>query len=340
MTVYYQSGIAEQTYRTMMLNHELIEPDEQKRLCALAAAGDKDAADKLVRGYQKMISGIAGYYALVSSMEYLDLVSEGNIGLLRAIEKFDPKRGFQFSTYSHFWIKQKIIRAINDQSHTIRRSVHSGELIRSAQKKSAVFEARNGRKPTLEELAKMVGKEPAWLRDMWAVWGKVTNISSLDEPDVITGREKYGSVALATNENEFEVEIEDRIEASELVQEQRERLTDAFVILNDDEITIMNMWAGVGGQEPLMDKHIALKLGESYSYIRNKRSGAIAKIQRAMPDGAWRKCECGKEIKRKLAHKYCSDACAEKGRKKSMKQYYARKRREYIVRKSRAMAAA
>lgn len=137
----------------------LLKQDQEQRLAVMIEDGDKDARSKLIQANLRLVVSIAKKYTNRGIL-FLDLIQEGNIGLIKSIEKFEYKLGFKFSTYATWWIKQAITRAIADQSRIIRMPVHIVELINKFKKISRRLFSRLGREPKVEELAVEMDCEP------------------------------------------------------------------------------------------------------------------------------------------------------------------------------------
>ena len=140
-------------------NFPLLTPEEERELAKKCAQGDKDAIVKMVNSNLRLVVSIAKRY-VGRGMQFLDLIQEGNLGLMKAAEKFEPERGFKFSTYATWWIRQSITRAIADQGRTIRIPVHLVESINRVKKTASDLLHQNGREPTPAEIAVRLDMEP------------------------------------------------------------------------------------------------------------------------------------------------------------------------------------
>jgi RNA polymerase primary sigma factor len=146
----------------------LLTPEEEVELAIRMAEGDVFARKRLSEANLRLVVSIAKRY-VGRGMQFLDLIQEGNLGLIKAVEKFDYTKGFKFSTYATWWIRQAITRAIADQARTIRIPVHMVETINKVKKVSSQLLHANGHEPTAEEIAEEMGVTVEKVREIMRV---------------------------------------------------------------------------------------------------------------------------------------------------------------------------
>ncbi len=138
------------------IKHKTLTPEEEIELFKRKEAGDPNATEEIIKHNLKLVVSIAKYYANFS-VPLMDLIQEGNLGLMTAIEKYDYRKGYKLSTYATWWIRQSITRALADKGRTIRIPVHYYEMLIKLRKATNQFETEFGRKPTTEDLSNMTG---------------------------------------------------------------------------------------------------------------------------------------------------------------------------------------
>jgi len=166
------------TYLNEIGKNALLTREEEYRLASLVKQGDFDARQHMIECNLRLVVNIAKHY-LNRGLELLDLVEEGNLGLIHALEKFDPERGFRFSTYATWWIRQNIERAIMNQSRTIRIPVHVIREMNTCLQAFRHLEAHKGSEPSAEEVAHLLSKPVDEVR---YVLNLNQRIASLDTP--------------------------------------------------------------------------------------------------------------------------------------------------------------
>ncbi|MBU1888350.1 MAG: RNA polymerase sigma factor RpoD/SigA [Candidatus Omnitrophica bacterium] len=156
----------------------LLTADQEKSLARKIKRGDKNARKKMIQSNLRLVINIAKRYSRLG-VPIMDLIEEGNLGLIKAVKKFNPSRGYRFSTYGAWWIKQYITRAIANQGKTIRIPVYMTEIINRWKRDTERLTQKYGRKPKLKEIAKSMKLSLRRVREISEI---ATKISSLDAP--------------------------------------------------------------------------------------------------------------------------------------------------------------
>ena len=169
----------------MEVEKVLLTKEEEVELSILAHNGDNTAREKLIESNLRLVLSIANRY-IGRGLEYDDLVQEGTKGLLKAVEKFDHTKGFKFSTYATWWIRQSIVRSIADQGRTIRLPVHLMEKVNKLNRLTTKLTQKYGREPTIAELADEMGMTEDDVREVQCVSQDIISLeTNIGEDDSI-----------------------------------------------------------------------------------------------------------------------------------------------------------
>lgn len=246
----------------------LLTPEKEKEVARRIKKGDSEARNIMIRSNLRLVISIAKKYTNLG-VPLSDLIEEGNIGLMRAVEKFDPERGFRFSTYAAWWIKQGISRAIIDQGKMIRVPVYMNEEILKYKKVREALTHKLKRRPRIGEIAKRMQLSVDKVRELDQ---SIAKMSSLDAPIGEGGDGQVKDIiedqTLAGPDEELETFLN------------KERAIELMDSLTDREKKILNLRFGLTDGNSHTLAEIAKQLGVSRERIRQVEAATIKKIRR------------------------------------------------------------
>jgi len=248
----------------------LLTPAQEIELAARIKKGDKEARSQMIRANLRLVVKIAHDYNNLG-LPLLDLISEGNIGLMKAVERFDPAKGGKLSTYAAWWIKQSIKRALANQSKTIRLPVHLVDKISKMRRVALQMSEELGREPTDDELAEEVGMASSKVSQL-----KTVSIrpASLDAPISDDDTTEFGEI----------VGDEEALTPFEHLRDQnlRDEVADLISVLDEREKKIIFSRFGLDGGKPKTLEEVGRKFGVTRERIRQLQNIALMKLRRAL----------------------------------------------------------
>src|SRR6202522_3683449 len=248
----------------------LLTREEEVKLARRIKRGDQAARQQMIKANLRLVVKIAHDYSSYG-LPLLDLISEGNIGLMKAVERFDPAKGGKLSTYAAWWIKQSIKRALANQSKTIRLPVHLVDKISKMRRVALQMSEELGREPTDDELAEEVGLSSGKISQL-----KTVSIrpASLDAPISEDDSTEFGEI----------VGDEDAQTPFELLRDKnlRDEVSELLEVLDDRERKIIFQRFGLDGGKPKTLEEVGKKFGVTRERIRQLQNIALAKLRRAL----------------------------------------------------------
>lgn len=247
---------------------KLLTPEEEVQLAARIKKGDKKAREHMIKANLRLVVKIARDYEGIG-LPLLDLISEGNIGLMKAVERFDPKKGGKLSTYGSWWIKQSIKRALANQSKTIRLPVHLVDKISRMRRLAMKLQEELGREPTDEELADELQTTPGRVAQM-----RMASVrpASLDAP--------IGD----DDSNSFSEIVQDEAAYNPYEQLEEKTVTsmlrDLVQNLDSREATILNYRFGLDGGPERTLEEVGEKFGVTRERVRQIQNIALRKLRK------------------------------------------------------------
>lgn len=262
-----QGGDSTRQYLNEIRRTPLLSAREERMLAQRKDAGDEAAREQLINANLRLVVSIAKKYT-GHGLELLDLVQEGNMGLMRAIEKFDWTKGFKLSTYATWWIRQSISRALADQGRTIRIPVHRVEVLNRLRREARKLEQTYGREPTTEEIAARLGVPAAEIEELRKL---NQDPVSLDQR-VGDGDTELGDLLPDETSMGPDVQIFEG-----LLEEEVDRVL-AGMPLRDRQV--LKLRFGIGGEEERTLEEIALKLGITRERVRQIETRALKQLMK------------------------------------------------------------
>jgi len=249
----------------------LLTAQEERELARRKDEGDEEAKKKLIESNLRLVMSITRNY-VNSGVPLLDLIQEGNLGLIRAVEKFDYKMGYKLSTYATWWIRQAVTRAIADQGRTIRLPVHVVDQVRRVMRARRVLTQKLNRDPLPHEIAKESGFEVKRVNELLDL---VEDPVSLDTP-VGDGDSIYGDLLEDVNSEQPDLVLAELLRGVELQL--------ALDKLSDRMRHVLELRFGLAGATPKTLEDVGTELGVTRERVRQLESRALRELQAAAPD--------------------------------------------------------
>jgi RNA polymerase primary sigma factor len=248
----------------------LLTLEQETELAERIMKGDEEARSQMIRANLRLVVKIAQDYASYG-LPVTDLISEGNIGLMKAVERFDPKRGGKLSTYAAWWIKQSIKRALANQSKTIRLPVHMVDKIAKVRRIGIILAEALGREPTDEELAEEVGLPRHKLAMIKLASQRPTSLDApVNEGEATEYSEVIGDERAA---NPLEALSDKNLHGE---------LDGLLGLLDDRERRIIDVRFGLTGAKPMTLEEVGTLFGVTRERIRQLQNSAIMKMRKAL----------------------------------------------------------
>jgi RNA polymerase primary sigma factor len=249
----------------------LLTPAEERELARRKDAGDEEAKKRLIECNLRLVMSITRHYTK-AGVPLLDLIQEGNLGLIRAVEKFDYKMGFKLSTYATWWIRQSITRALADQGRTIRLPVHVAEQVRRLMRSRRVLAQKLNRDPTVAELAVESGFPEKRVQELLDL---VEDPVSLETP-VGDGESLYGDLIEDLNVKAPHATTAEKLRSTELAE--------ALQRLNPRMRHVLQRRFGLDGRPSETLEEVGAGLGITRERVRQLESRALRELRTVAPD--------------------------------------------------------
>ena len=247
---------------------ELISPEEEVRLARMIKLGDQKAFDKLTKANLRFVVSVAKQYQN-QGLSLPDLINEGNLGLIKAAQRFDETRGFKFISYAVWWIRQSILQALADQSRIVRLPLNKVGLTNKIQKAFSTLEQEFEREPSPEELAELLEMEADEVSDTLGISGRHI---SMDTP-LSDGED---GTLMDVMENPNAERAEQNIEYKESLQQEIER---SMSQLTERQKEVICYFFGIGVENPMSLEDIGERFNLTRERVRQIKDKAISKLR-------------------------------------------------------------
>jgi RNA polymerase primary sigma factor len=251
-------------------NGALLTREEERELARRKDAGDEAAKRRLIESNLRLVMAITRNYTR-ADVPLLDLIQEGNLGLIRAVEKFDYKLGFKLSTYATWWIRQAITRALADQGRTIRLPVHVADQVRRLLRSRRQLAQKLNREPSLAELARDTQQSEERVLELLEL---VENPVSLETP-VGDGESMYGDLIEDVNSAAPHDQTAEKARGTELAK--------ALELLNPRMRRVLALRFGLDGETPRTLEDVGTQLGITRERVRQLETRALRELRLAAP---------------------------------------------------------
>ena len=266
---------ATKAYLRTISKYPLLSAEEEQSIGARIAAGDKSARETLIVSNLRLVVSIAKKYTLNTKIPLLDLIQEGNIGLIKAVDKWDYTMGYKFSTYATWWIKQAISKAVIEQSHMIRIPVHVIEQLSKLGKITNELTQEFHRAPTAAEIAKVWGIGEDEVKSLQKI---VKDPISIDQT---IGEEEEATIGDLVADESIEAPIEDIYR-----EEVTKKVSVILDTLDTREADILRRRYGIGGRTPQTLEEVGKVYSLSKERIRQIEEKALKKLRNPLRAGA------------------------------------------------------